>query len=146
MNLHTLKTIKTSTGKRIGRGGKRGTTSGRGTKGQHSRSGHRIRPAIRDLIQRLPKKRGFRNKPISAPAITIKLGSLVKKLEARGEKKAIVTLALLKAIGMIPMRVQTTVKILGDKTTLTMPITVDGILVSASGKKQIEAAGGSVRY
>jgi large subunit ribosomal protein L15 len=49
--------------KRVGRGGKRGTTAGRGTKGQKARSGHCIRPAERDLIQRLPKLRGYKNKP-----------------------------------------------------------------------------------
>lgn len=49
--------------KRIGRGGKRGNTSGRGQKGQKSRAGRRIRPAERDLIQRLPKLRGVKNKP-----------------------------------------------------------------------------------
>lgn len=54
--------------RRIGRGGKRGTTSGRGTKGQKSRAGHKIRPALRDIIKKIPKKRGykfhsFRQKP-----------------------------------------------------------------------------------
>ncbi len=44
--------------KRIARGGKRGRTSGRGQKGQKSRSGRKIRPAIRDFVQRLPKLRG----------------------------------------------------------------------------------------
>ncbi|OIO49751.1 MAG: hypothetical protein AUJ39_00315 [Parcubacteria group bacterium CG1_02_42_13] len=64
MQLHELAPIHINKGKkRIGRGGKRGTYSGRGTKGQKARAGHRIRPAERDLIQRLPKLRGFNNKP-----------------------------------------------------------------------------------
>ena len=42
----------------MGRGGKRGTYSGRGVKGQKSRAGARIRPAIRDFIQQIPKLRG----------------------------------------------------------------------------------------
>ncbi|MEK7341913.1 MAG: uL15 family ribosomal protein, partial [Candidatus Binatota bacterium] len=33
--------------KRVGRGGKRGTYSGRGSKGQKSRAGARIRPGFR---------------------------------------------------------------------------------------------------
>ena len=57
---------------RVGRGGKKGTTSGRGTKGQKSRAGARIRPAIKDFIKKLPKLRGrskhsfksFRSKPL----------------------------------------------------------------------------------
>jgi large subunit ribosomal protein L15 len=45
MQLHTLKRkteLKTST--RVGRGGTRGKTSGRGTKGQNARSGRKKRP------------------------------------------------------------------------------------------------------
>lgn len=64
MELHDLRPLHANeTKKRIGRGGKRGTTAGRGTKGQKARSGHVIRPAERDLIQRLPKLRGYANKP-----------------------------------------------------------------------------------
>lgn len=64
MQLHELQPLHANKEeKRIGRGGKRGTTSGRGTKGQMSRAGRRVRPAQRDLIQRLPKLRGFANKP-----------------------------------------------------------------------------------
>lgn len=54
---------------RVGRGGKRGTYSGRGIKGQKSRAGHKIRPAERDFIQRLPKLRGYRNKAAEKPII-----------------------------------------------------------------------------
>lgn len=47
--------------KRVGRGGKRGSFSGRGIKGQKARSGRRIRPEIRDLIKKIPKRRGHRH-------------------------------------------------------------------------------------
>ena len=50
------------TRKRIGRGGKRGTYSGKGVKGQKSRAGRKIRPAIRDFMQQTPKLRGVKNK------------------------------------------------------------------------------------
>jgi len=64
MQLHELQPDSPNkTRKRIGRGGKRGTTSGRGQKGQKSRAGRRIRPAERDLIQSLPKLKGVKNKP-----------------------------------------------------------------------------------
>jgi len=64
MQLHQLQPAnKNQKKKRIGRGGKRGTYSGRGVKGQKSRAGRHIRPAERDLIQRLPKLRGQKNKP-----------------------------------------------------------------------------------
>jgi ribosomal protein L15 len=62
MQLYQLKPIHPRISqKRVGRGGKRGTFSGKGTKGQHARAGHRIRPAERDFIQRLPKLRGVGN-------------------------------------------------------------------------------------
>jgi len=62
MQLHEIQsTDKRKSKKRIGRGGKRGTYSGRGMKGQKARSGHKIRPAIRDLMQRTPKLKGVKN-------------------------------------------------------------------------------------
>lgn len=65
MQLHTLQPLHAlKDKKRIGRGGKRGTYSGRGQKGQRSRAGRKIRPALRDLIQRLPKLRGAGNKRV----------------------------------------------------------------------------------
>ncbi|MCL4405157.1 MAG: hypothetical protein M1361_00055 [Patescibacteria group bacterium] len=63
MQLHDLKPRHARfLKKRVGRGGKRGTFSGRGTKGQRARAGHKIRPAERDFIQRLPKLRGVGNR------------------------------------------------------------------------------------
>ena len=44
--------------KQVGRGGTRGKTSGKGTKGQNARSGRKKRPEMRDIIKRLPKLRG----------------------------------------------------------------------------------------
>ena len=60
MQLHQLQGRKPTDKKtRVGRGGKRGTYSGRGVKGQRSRAGARIRPEIRDFIKKLPKMRGY---------------------------------------------------------------------------------------
>ena len=59
MQLHTLKSkTKRKRSAQVGRGGTRGKTSGRGTKGQNARSGHKKRPEIRDTIKRIPKLRG----------------------------------------------------------------------------------------
>ncbi len=53
-------------GKRVGRGGKRGTFSGRGSKGQKSRAGTRIRPGFRGgdnpIWKVFPKQRGATKK------------------------------------------------------------------------------------
>lgn len=63
MRLHQLKPYhKKKSVKRTGRGGKRGTYSGRGNKGQKSRAGNKTRPGFSggdtSLLKRLPKKRG----------------------------------------------------------------------------------------
>ena len=42
----------------IGRGGRRGKTSGKGHKGQKARAGTSMRPEMRDLIKKVPKLRG----------------------------------------------------------------------------------------
>jgi len=61
MQLHQLIKRKNSKEKkRVGRGGKRGTYSGKGQKGQKSRAGHKMEPAIRQFIKKYPKLRGYR--------------------------------------------------------------------------------------
>lgn len=73
MNLHqVVPSHRNPSKKRIGRGGKRGTFSGRGVKGQKARAGRKVRPATRDLIQQIPKLRGSRN-----------MGARKRKLSAR---------------------------------------------------------------
>src|SRR6185369_6784341 len=65
MQIHNLKRVHKNKGDRIvGRGGKRGKTSGRGGKGQTARSGNKRRPELRDIIKRLPKNRGYQFKSI----------------------------------------------------------------------------------
>lgn len=59
MQFHNLKKNKANRkAKQVGRGGTRGKTSGRGTKGQNARAGRKKRPEMRDIIKRLPKLRG----------------------------------------------------------------------------------------
>ncbi len=79
MQLHDIKRkTKARRAKRIGRGGKRGTTSGRGTKGQKARAGHKIRPEIRDVIKRIPKKRGYKFKSFRQKPSIVNMGALDK--------------------------------------------------------------------
>ena len=118
--------FKSKKAKRIGRGGKRGTTSGRGTKGQKSRAGHRIRPAKRDLLIRLPKLRGYKNKPFAEKSAVVNVGNLEKSPE---------TVFNRKNLGLV--------KILGDGE-LKRAITVVGLPVSKSAKAKIEKAGGRI--
>jgi len=59
MQFHTLKRkTPNHKSKQVGRGGTRGKTAGRGTKGQNARAGRKKRPEIRDVIKRVPKLRG----------------------------------------------------------------------------------------
>ena len=117
---------KNKRSQRVGRGGKRGTTSGKGTKGQKSRAGHRIRPAERDLMIRLPKLRGYRNKPIKEKLLVINVGDL----ETRSE-----TVFNQKNLGQVKILLNLELK---------KAITIEGLLVSKSAKEKIEKAGGKV--
>lgn len=59
MQFHNLQSkTKRKYARQVGRGGSRGKTSGRGTKGQNARAGHKKRPEMRDIIKRIPKLRG----------------------------------------------------------------------------------------
>ena len=65
----------------VGRGGKRGKTSGRGGKGQTARAGNKRRPELRDFIKRIPKLRGrgiSPQKPIGIKAMGVSIGSIDK--------------------------------------------------------------------
>ena len=77
MQIHEISTIK-KTKKRIGRGGKRGTYSGKGMKGQKSRSGGNVDPLFEGgrttLIQKMKKNRGFKSP--HAKRITVSLARL----------------------------------------------------------------------
>ncbi len=128
MQLHQLKPRHRQYPKtRVGRGGKRGTTSGRGQKGQKSRSGHRIRPAERDYIQRLPKLRGYKNRSDKQARI-INVQDLEKRVEGNTVDRA--TLPHVD-------------KILGSGE-VKKALTVKGFKVSESARKKIEAAGGTI--
>lgn len=92
MQFHTLKR-KTKNKKKVqvGRGGTRGKTSGRGTKGQNARAGRKKRPELRDIIAHVPKLRGrgrsslkSRQKKLAGAELKAHLASKAKssKLEA----------------------------------------------------------------
>ncbi|MDP3880658.1 MAG: 50S ribosomal protein L15 [bacterium] len=138
MQLHEIKRPKAYKKKspRVGRGGKRGTTSGRGTKGQKARAGHRIRPAIRDLIQRLPKLRGFKNKSIQEKATALNLD----QIEKLGLK--VINVEELRKAGILK-RDEKRAKILG-RGEIKTAVTVEGLEVSKSAKEKLEKAGGRV--
>ncbi|MBI2035068.1 MAG: 50S ribosomal protein L15 [Candidatus Liptonbacteria bacterium] len=123
--------------KRVGRGGKRGTTSGKGQKGQKSRSGHKLRPAFRDLLIRIPKLRGFKNKPTSVSPKVLNLSDLEKI------NSSVISVSTLKKEGALNKNYRGQVKILGDGK-IKRPLAIRGLLVSKSAKDKILKAGGKI--
>lgn len=139
MQIHQLQsTVKRRKTKYIGRGGKRGTTSGRGQKGQKARTGHKIRPAVRDLISRLPKIRGIKNPGITLKPTVLNLIDLEKKF--KGVKEINKDILILR--GIIKSK-NTPVKILGVGE-ISMAINIKGLAVSKSAKEKIEKSGGKI--
>lgn len=142
----TLKrTTKNKKPKLVGRGGTRGKTSGRGTKGQKARAGHKIRPHIRDTIKKLPKLRGRgknSNKPFRTTATIVNIGVIANAFE----KGAAVTPATLLAAGLIRRTkgVLPQVKILATGE-IAHAIEVYDCDVSPATRAKIEAAGGAVK-
>ncbi|BCX15552.1 MAG: 50S ribosomal protein L15 [Candidatus Parcubacteria bacterium] len=111
MQLHQIK-FSLRKRKRVGRGGKKGNYSGRGLKGQKSRAGRRIRPAVRDIILKLPKRKGFKNIKIKRKIFVINLDNIDKKFNAN-EIVSLKTLVAKKLL-TIPKSVKSfKVKILG---------------------------------
>ena len=126
---------------RVGRGGKRGKTSGRGTKGQKSRAGTSMRPELRDIIKKLPKNRGYKFKSFEIKPALVNLALLEKTFTA-GDAVNPETLIAKKVVKKVAGRVPK-VKILATGK-LTKKIVLSGCLYSETAKASIEAAGGSV--
>jgi large subunit ribosomal protein L15 len=115
MQVHEIK-FKLKERKRVGRGGKKGSYSGRGIKGQKARAGHKIRPALRDLILRLPKKRGWHNLKLEKNIFVVNLDQINEKFN-EGE---IVNLTTLK-----------------EKNILKIPKSFKNIEIKILGKGQL---------
>ena len=89
MQIHQLKpTHKNKPRKRIARGGKRGTYSGKGMKGQKSRAGRRFKPVIRELIKKYPKLRGYRFKSLKKKVKSSKIKPCGTKKSSKSSKSA----------------------------------------------------------
>lgn len=142
MQLHTLKAPKHKSAKRVGRGGKRGTFSGRGTKGQKVRAGHRIRPQLRDALKKIPKKRGYRFTAFRVRPFVFNV-ALLERVFGQGETVSPQTLVE-KGVFSKKSDLRPKVKILATGI-ITKSLTIEGCEVSASAKDKIEKAGGIVK-
>lgn len=143
MQFHNLKPkTKRKKGKRVGRGGKRGTYSGRGLEGQKSRAGRKMKPAIRDFIKRYPKLRGYRFGPKPRDYVVLNLDIIGKKFK-EGEIVSPQTLLEKRIVRRIKGKVPG-VKILA-RGQLKKALSFKGCLFSQKAKEEIEKAGGKIK-
>lgn len=144
MKLHELSPAKGSRRprKRVGRGqgAGQGKTSGRGQKGQGSRSSVGLPTGFEGgqmpLKQRLPKLRGFHNR-WRHEYVVVNLGKLM-----RFEKDTVVDPDVLTEAGLIP-RASSSVKVLAAGH-LGHALTLRVHRISAAARTAVESAGGSV--
>jgi large subunit ribosomal protein L15 len=130
--------------KRVGRGDSSGygSYSGRGMKGQKSRSGGAVRPGFEGgqlpMIKRLPSLRGFTN-VFKKQFNVVNLDRIIEKFPEGGD---VDTNALVGA-GVIRDDSSPT-KILG-RGTVTVSFNISANKFTRSAKEKIEAAGGSAK-
>ncbi|MDR1774806.1 MAG: 50S ribosomal protein L15 [Clostridioides sp.] len=142
MKLHELKPAKGAVQKkkRLGRGTAtgQGKTSGRGQKGQNSRSGGGVRVGFEGgqmpLARRLPK-RGFTN------IFKKQYNEINVEVLNKFENGTEVTAELLKATKTIKKIEKDGIKILGEGN-LEKALTVKAAKFTASAQEKIEKAGG----
>jgi large subunit ribosomal protein L15 len=142
IGIHNLKPAPGSrrNRKRIGRGRNAGggKTSGRGQKGQNSRSGSQRKPGFEGgqmpLVRRLPKLGGFT--PLNRKVYAVVNVSDLQRFEG-GQ---VVDPSSLAGAGLIKKEHES-VKILGDGE-LTTSLTVRAHAFTRAAREKIEAAGG----
>ncbi len=140
MQLHDLHlTYRPKRAKRVGRGGKRGTFSGRGTKGQSARAGAKIRPAERDIVKKIPKLRGYKFKSFQIRKAVVNLAA-IERCFKEGDTVSPVTLKEAGLVRRINGRLPE-VKILG-KGALTKRVKFHGVQFSKGAKEKYGQAGG----
>lgn len=141
MKLHELRPAKgaVKNRKRVGRGGSSGTgtTAGRGSNGQNSRSGGGVRPGFEGgqmpLFRRIPK-RGFKNRN------TIEWTIINIETLNAFEDGTEITPALLVETGLIK-KINDGVKVLGNGE-LNKKLNIKANKFTKSALEKIEAAGG----
>ncbi|MCW1888436.1 MAG: 50S ribosomal protein L15 [Candidatus Moranbacteria bacterium] len=137
MQIHQLTLPAKKSPKRIGRGGKRGTTSGKGTKGQKARSGASVDPLFEGgrstFTERLKKVRG--KKAVNLKKYTITIKALDKAFND-GET---VTVALLVERKVVTKKaIKAGVKVVATGTTKKKLTLGGGILFSESVAKILD--------
>ncbi len=96
-------------------------------------------PAIREVLKKLPKRRGYRFKSIQDKPNVVNVAVLERYFSA-GDT---IDMAVLAERGLVRSNART-VKVLGDGA-LTKKLSISGCSVSAAARAKIEQAGGSVQ-
>ncbi len=142
--LHTIKREHPNkTQKRVGRGQSsgKGKTAGRGTKGQKARGNTKIRPMMRDIIKKIPKRRGYgKNR---SRGTYVKAEFAIINVSALSGMTLVNPQTLVTADLVSPRLAKNGVKILGSGN-ISNAVTVSNCDVSESARTKIVAAGGSV--
>jgi len=142
MQFHELKPIhKKKSRKRIGRGGKKGDYSGKGIKGQNSRTGRKKQPFIRELTKRYHKLKGYRQGPRKKLEVSFNVSVLEDNFKAGEEVtlKALLNKGIISRIkGKVPA-----VKILGQGK-LTKKLIIKGCQASKGAEEKIKKAKGTI--
>jgi large subunit ribosomal protein L15 len=136
MQIHQLKPIhKLKKKKRVGRGGKKGTYSGKGLKGQKSRAGRKMVPIIRELFKKYPKLRGYSARRSDKSVAVVNISEINKKFK---ESEVVNPTTLLEKglIRRVKGRVPK-VKILG-KEKLNKKITVENCQFSKTAEENVK--------
>ncbi|MFA6184116.1 MAG: 50S ribosomal protein L15 [Parcubacteria group bacterium] len=143
MQIHELKVKPKKNRKRIGRGGKRGTYSGKGNKGQKARSGGNVDPLFQggstSLVERLKKVRGF--KAFIPKKNILSLNVIEEKFN---DNETITLESLVEKKVFRKNEIKNGVKILGDGELKKKVTVAKEILVSASSAVAIKKAGGKI--
>ena len=146
-NLNTLKRTGKRPYRRVGRGqsSTRGKQSGRGGKGQTARAGNKRRPELRDIIKKLPKRRGYgKNRGRTVDGTRLDAVAIsVERLGNLFESGVEITYALLVQKHVVSARMMPPVKIVGGGE-ISKKLTVKDIPVTSSARAAIEKAGGTV--
>lgn len=142
--------------RRVGRGGKRGFSSGGGTKGQKSRAGAYVRPGFRGgdnrIWQLFPKQKGASKKPggkgphrkhrffrlDQEKPVVFNLGFFNQFSE-----KELINPEFLKKGGFVPKSTGR-VKVLGGGAIKTK-LSFEGLMFSKSARDKVAKIGGSVK-
>ena len=107
-----------------------------------ARAGRRIRPQVRDVLKKIPKKRGYRFTSFRVRPDVVNV-EVLERVFSAGETISPLTLTeknvLAKKSGVYP-----SVKILGNGA-VTKKFKVEGCEVSASAKVKLEKAGGIIQ-